>query len=318
MHSSMVVTWGLPIIVLVCTIDYGDGKHILALAPDVRTEWFKALYIYDLFFAVSITCTRLSTLAFYMRIFPITQLRAILYATGAFVLALAAAFVLTAIFLCIPIRSFWDFSPGHCIAVDKFFLACGSLSCAQDFLIMLLPVPLLWRLSTTKEQKMILTGIFLVAGFVCIVAIVRLVVLSRLNKADITWNYVNATVWTSCEAAMGVVSTCLPSLRPLWSFVWKGSCCGRTRKSTQGSTSTTSSKIMWRSMTGNEDKNLGNFTRLADGERPIQYKVKRTNTHGEPHETIGDDIPLPERGIRVKTEITLISSERIDYEDRLF
>ena len=315
--SAMVLAWSLPIITLVSTIDYGDGKHIGVLAPDVRTEWFKTLYIFEIFFTLAVTCVKFSILSFYFRIFPITQLRAVLYITGATTMALATAALLTIIFQCQPIHRFWDFTPGHCIEVDHFFLSSGSLNCALDFAIFLLPQPLLWRLRTTKEQKLILTGIFAVAGFVCIVSIIRLVVLSRLNIEDVTWNYVNSAIWTATEPAMGVVSACLPSLRPLWSLVWKGSYRGPTRQSTQGNSST-ASRMMWRSMTSNEDKDLRSFTRLEDGEETMRWEGKVNQILGEPRATASDDIPLPERGIRVKTEITLISSERIDYKDRLY
>ncbi len=48
------------------------------------------------------------------------------------------------------------------------------------------PLPLLWRLRTTNFQKAILTGIFSCAGFVGIISIIRLVVLSRLENVDVT------------------------------------------------------------------------------------------------------------------------------------
>ena len=83
--------------------------------------------------------------------------------------------------------------------------------------------------------------------------------------------------------------------------------------------------MMWRSLTGTEENDLRSFTRLEDGQGPTQWGTnatvhggKRKAVHGEPHEIILEDIPLPEGGIMVKTEVTLISSERIDYQDRLF
>lgn len=123
---------------------------------------------------------------------------------------------------------------------------------------------------------------------------------------------------------MGVVSACLPSLRPLWSLAWKGSYHGPARKSAQGNSSSTSSRIMWRSMTSNEDKELRSFTRLEDGEAETRWGInatihggQRKPSHGEPQGSSPDDIPLPERGIRVKTEL-LISSAPIAYQDKLF
>ena len=134
-------------------------------------------------------------------------------------------------------------------------------------------------------------------------------------------NYVDAAIWTACEPAMGVVSACLPSLRPLWSLAWKGSWRGPTRKSAQGNTSSTS---VWRSLSGTDDKDLRSFTRLEDAEGLNQWGTnatihggRRNPNHGEPQELSPDFIPLPERGIMVKREI-LISTSVLEYQDRLF
>lgn len=34
---------------------------------------------------------------------------------------------------------------------------------------------------------------------VCFISIIRLVVLSRLHEFDVTWNYVNAAIWSAAE-----------------------------------------------------------------------------------------------------------------------
>ncbi len=78
-------------------------------------------------------------------------------------------------------------------------------------------------------------------------------------------------------------------------------------------------------MTGNnDDKDLRSFTRLEDGEGLVRWGTnatifggKQKPVHGELGE-VADDMPLPERGIRVKTEVTLISSSGLSYYDQLY
>lgn len=44
------------------------------------------------------------------------------------------------------------------------------------------------------------------AASVCIISIIRLVVLSRLENDDVTWNFVNSAIWSAAEPCMGVIS----------------------------------------------------------------------------------------------------------------
>ena len=152
---------------------------------------------------------------------------------------------------------------------------------------------------------------------------IRLIVLSRLEAFDVTWNYVNAAIWSAAEPAMGVIAACLPSLRPLVALVWKGSHRGPTyainsTKSAQAATSS-SSKTLW-SVKGDRedaDKN-GMFTRLEDGNGRWGHNADIKGGRGG----VQDDVSLeelnPQDGvIRVKKEV-VITTENWGYNDRVF
>ncbi|KAL8987502.1 MAG: hypothetical protein Q9177_003290 [Variospora cf. flavescens] len=126
---------------------------------------------------------------------------------------------------------------GHCFNVDAFFIASGSCNAALNLVVFILPIPLLWRLRTTAKQQIVLTIIFTIAGFVLLVSIIWIVVLARLEQADVTCtcppsspisqaatlnnphtgNYINTVIWSVLEPSMAVVCACIPSLRPLYS-----------------------------------------------------------------------------------------------------
>jgi hypothetical protein len=53
---------------------------------------------------------------------------------------------------------------------------------------------------------------------VCIAGILRIYFLTFMDKdADLTWNMSQAFIWSSVEPCIGIVSACLPTLRPLLS-----------------------------------------------------------------------------------------------------
>lgn len=146
-----------------------------------------------------------------------------------------------------PIHGFWNrHIPSKCISGDDFMTISGAINTVLDFFIVALPLPLLWKLRTTNSQKGVLTGIFACAGLyvpcshntslkdlsplqpqlistsVCIISIIRLVVLSRNTQFDVTWNYVNVSIWSAAEPSMSVIAACMPSLRPLISCLIRG------------------------------------------------------------------------------------------------
>lgn len=120
---------------------------------------------------------------------------------------------------------------------------------------------------------------------------------------------------------MGVIAACIPSLRPLFSTIWKGKPSGPTMvsKSAQATTSSGSSRMIWPVRTHEEP--VGGFTRLEDGQERWGHAA---NAHGGKNNGRSgeDEISLeainePNRGIRVKNEVT-VTSEAWDYKDRLY
>lgn len=151
---------------------------------------------------------------------------------------------------------------------------------------------------------------------------IRVCVLSRLEEFDVTWNYVDAALWSAAEPAVGIIAACLPSLRPLVAVVWKGSYRGptfigyqsATKKNAQ-MTSSASSRTVW----GREKTN---FERIEDG---TGGKWGNNADVVGGHRQVGegeDDISLEELnpthgGIRVKNEV-VVTTGHWGYDDRLF
>lgn len=235
----------------------------------------------------------------------------------------------------VPIHAFWDLqyrTTAHCVNPNLLLLVPGGINCVLDVLIVLIPLPLLWRLRTTKNQKITLTAIFVVGGFVCVCSIIRLVVLSRLQDVDLTWNYINAAIWTATEPSMGVISACLPSMRPLFNRIFSGTYRGPTFKSTRGKSaqdygSGTSGRHMWSDSKGSTVDSRS-FSRLEDvandsrdnnswGFNVLVHGGK--NTNGNPSDQVSlEEMQTPARRIKVRTEVTLISTQRFEYRDQLF
>lgn len=174
-----------------------------------------------------------------------------------------------------------------------------------------MPVPMLWRLRTSRTQKTVLTSIFLCGGFVCVVSIIRLVVLARLDLLhDPTWNYVNAALWSATEPSVAICCACLTTLRPLFHVLFTG----KPADSTQYSTSSSSSRALWR-RSKLAEAGRRSFNRLEDegvGEEGWRHRVDVRGGGVELEDRV------PKKGIQVTTEVAWSRTDRIDYQGRLF
>ncbi|KAL8644847.1 MAG: hypothetical protein Q9210_007041 [Variospora velana] len=307
-HSRLIVS---------AEINHGFGRHIYIYGePDAMVKarlWLRTLYVFETMYHTSTTFAKYSILAFYYRVFAIPQFRRILYMITAFVTCYVISVDLVCLFQCTPVHSFWDLDvPRHCVNIDRFFIASGAVNVFLDFIIFAVPIPLLWRLRTSFNQKLVLTAIFTVAGFVVIVSIVRIIVLSRIGKKDITWNYINGALWAVAEPSVAVICACLPSLRPLFATTYNA--MSRIPKRVSISHSSRSGRWI-KGKLGKDNDNGEQFSRLDEWEEQNKPMGHDVSVHGGEEVEMGE---VPREGIQVKTEVVLVSSERLDYEDRLF
>ena len=69
------------------------------------------------------------------------------------------------IFICTPIQTFWSLGgPRTCIDILKYYLGVAVPNVLTDVILLLLPVPWIWKLVMSRSQKIALTGIFLLGG----------------------------------------------------------------------------------------------------------------------------------------------------------
>lgn len=145
---------------------------------------------------------------------------------------------------------------------------------------------------------------------------------------------------------MGVISACIPSLRPLVSLLTRGTTRGvgaskTTNKSkSKGSAQDTSSgalSMVWRSPRIGEDAREGYFERLEDssegggngngngnGDRPRFFRHEtnvrggKVGGRGGEDEISLEEMNVPVGGIRVKDEVRVTSSDWLEYKDKVF
>ena len=144
--------------------EWGIGRHMW----DVPGPWVpEALKWFTIACFLYLPCAgiiKLAFLFFYYRVFSLGQSRTRHVITGAivFVFCLNTGLTLATIFACSPIEKQWNpFVPdGHCIDPVILPYLSGASSSATDLFVLLLPLPLLWGLNMTLDQKIRLGAVF--------------------------------------------------------------------------------------------------------------------------------------------------------------
>ena len=109
--------------------------------------------------AVTVSVVQLSILFFYVRIFGVkTVFRILTYGMITLITGYVVACVITEVLACIPVSKQWDpTEPGTCTNYNAYCSAIGLLHVIFDLAIVVLPMPLIWKLQTSRSNKIVLT-----------------------------------------------------------------------------------------------------------------------------------------------------------------
>lgn len=169
----------------ITAVKHGLGRHIGTVPPHLLpTEGqvstptsprcssylipgnLQAFYASELIWAASIPIIKISILLLYIRIFGrLRYFKILAYIIGVFSICWAIMVILVCAFQCRPVQLVWDKSvSGTCINAPLFFIIGSAPNVFTDFVLLVLPLPAVWNLHTTRAQKISLTVIFLLGS----------------------------------------------------------------------------------------------------------------------------------------------------------
>ncbi|KAL8933697.1 MAG: hypothetical protein Q9216_006245 [Gyalolechia sp. 2 TL-2023] len=171
----------------------------------------------EIIWAASIPVIKISILLLYVRIFGcLRYFKVLAYIIGTFSICWSIMAMLVPLLQCRPIERIWDRSvDGTCINSTLFFKIGSGPNVLTDFVLLALPLPAVWNLHTTRAQKLSLTATFLLGSLTCIISLVRLIELITKPTQDHTWSLSNVAIWSTAESNLGIVSACMPTMKPL-------------------------------------------------------------------------------------------------------
>lgn len=126
----------------------------------------QGIFSYEILYITCIFTVKTSILLFYRRIFPVRAARIVIYSVLGFICVYTIAALNIIVFQCRPIRYFWDRAsiPGMCMDEIRAIIGLSIPNICTDFIILIIPLPLVWRLRIPRAQKLAVTGAFLLGG----------------------------------------------------------------------------------------------------------------------------------------------------------
>lgn len=162
-------------------------------------------------------CIKISIICFYRRVFATPRFQKFTFGLNILITAWGTAIFLACAGQCRPLRAYWDHSvEGSCFDAQRFIIVNQAFNVLMDFVILALPIPMIWNLHRAWQDKLALNGVFALGAFVCFASIYRIVVLFWISPTDPTYTVYQATLWTHIEPAVGLICSNLPIIRGLF------------------------------------------------------------------------------------------------------
>ena len=183
------------------SVSLGLGLHVDQESLPI-SRWLLGMWVGELLYYNSLSCVKLSVVLFYLRCFQSDRkYRIVLWLTAFLVVAWCVANVMTTIFACgLPVGTYWETKNGRCINLSAATFATAISNILIDIIILVLPLPILWKLHTDRSRKIATSGVFICGywytkatllwwshanqGSVVIVSAVRLVIIIQLIQSN--------------------------------------------------------------------------------------------------------------------------------------
>lgn len=201
-------------------VDLGLGLHIGTVPPENIEPFLKLLWIEYFIFDTGTVASKSSALFFYSRTLIVSKSRSRLNYSIWLVHFLNAAWLVSilvsVICMCDPIEKAWKPSTqGRCLNTGTLWMGSGISSLIIDVFILMLPLPVLWRLQMKTSRKLQISGVFICGYLVVVVSIGRLATIVQAGselELDPTYRIATPVLWLGSEIAISIVSVSLPSL----------------------------------------------------------------------------------------------------------
>ena len=140
-------------------VSLGLGKHSWMIPLENLKPMLMSEHLQTTFYALATFLMRLSALTLYARIFRIENAtKMFLWGLGGIVTAWWVCMMVVPWTNCHPLAKTLDTTiPGHCSVRIKWYYGSGAINFVLDVILLLTPMPMVWRLKMKRRKKIFVT-----------------------------------------------------------------------------------------------------------------------------------------------------------------
>ncbi|KAK6832906.1 hypothetical protein PG987_007600 [Apiospora arundinis] len=194
---------------------YGLGGHIWEpMGPEDLMISLQLVFAEGLLYNISLMAIKIALVSQYFRLISGTKYRIPCLVLAALLIIWCLGMISIVIFGCYPVQSAWDFTiADRDCTTASHGIVIGIGNIVTDFILILLPVPIIWKLKITTGQKLVIICIFSIGSFACVVSILRLTFLQITD--DFSYSAAIIDCWTIGELSAACSCPSLMVLQPL-------------------------------------------------------------------------------------------------------
>ncbi|KAF4994651.1 hypothetical protein FGRMN_5648 [Fusarium graminum] len=196
------------------------GQDIWWVGPEDLSHALKLFWVDCPIYSLLLGMTKVTIILFYIRLCHVyTRFCQICWLCILLIILYTLILIFLNIFQCTPIRWNWDRFGGHdvdfwCLDLNKLTWSINITNIIFDVVVLVLPIPLVWRTRSTLRRKIAIVFMFSLGIVVLVASCLKM----RYNilygqSHNITWDYMDLMVWAGIETSVSIAAPCLPTVR---------------------------------------------------------------------------------------------------------
>jgi hypothetical protein len=177
---SLLLVWAQTVLLLLSISIGKAGQHSVSQSFDTLMQSLKFEVTTQILYGLCACIIKFSICLFIFRLTPPSSkvMRMVLYGTMVFLFLQFISQFLVTMFGCRPYAATWDLkvrlATQNCVDVYKYVLAFASMWTITDAWILMLPIPLVWRLDATIQRKVATWMLFALGALVCVASALKI------------------------------------------------------------------------------------------------------------------------------------------------
>ncbi|KAN0113246.1 hypothetical protein V8E51_006197 [Hyaloscypha variabilis] len=181
-------------------------------------RWSQDLFAIAFIYNLTAILPKLAILVLYRRLFNTSKTIYSIYILMTLLILDLVGLTALVLGLCQPIAANWDDNIPNAKCLNKRVISTWITmpNIVTDILMLVLPLPIIWKLHIVKRVKLGLTFTFLVGSIGLAASIGRFAIgLTTNSLPDLTWVAPELIIWIQVEPGCYLISACLLTLCPL-------------------------------------------------------------------------------------------------------